>query len=160
MSNRRKIKNNKNNDKVNNPMMDWLKNKNISTTLVIKFGVNHSTMYVDFGTKKDMEDFINRVKKHQLPEEFFDGFFKELPKELSEKLNEEISEMLTEEVFEEIANKLNEELTDELREEISKMLREKVLKSFREEVIEEFYEGIEIFKPYLENNKIGLIRIF
>ena len=170
MSNRRKIKNNKtknhqmNNDKLNKSMMDLLKNKNISTTLVTKFSINHSTMVVDFGNKKDMEDYINKVKKHQLPKEFFDGFFdrffREPPKELSENLNEGISEVLTEEVFEEIANNLNEELTDELREEISKKLREKVLKDFREEVIEDFYEGIEIFKPYLENNKIGLIRIF
>ena len=165
MSNRRKIKNNNknhqmNNDKVNKSMMDWLKNKNISTTLVTKFGLNHSTMYVDFGNKKDMEDYINKVKKHQLPEEFFDRLFKEPPKELSEKLNEEISNAITEEVIDEIANKLNEEPTDELREEIYEVFRKKVLEDFREEVIEEFYEGIEIFKPYLENNKIGLIRIF
>lgn len=149
-----------NNDKVNKSMMDWLKNKNISTTLVTKFGLNHSTMYVDFGNKKDMEDYINKVKKHQLPEEFFDRLFKEPPKELSEKLNEEISNAITEEVIDEIANKLNEEPTDELREEIYEVFRKKVLEDFREEVIEEFYEGIEIFKPYLENNKIGLIRIF
>ena len=101
-----------NNDKVNNPMMDFLKKVNISTTLVTKLTKNSGPMVVDFGTKKDMEDYINKVKKHQLPEEFFDEIIKELPKELREKL------------------------------------------------IEEFYEGIEIFKPYLENNKFGLIRIF
>ena len=165
MSNRRKIKNNKtkkqpmNNDKVNNSMMDFLKKVNISTTLVIKLNKNSGPIVVDFGNKKDMEDHINKVKKHQLPEEFFDEIIKEPPKELREKLNKDISEVLTEEFFEEIANKLNEKLTDKLREKISKMLRKKVDEELREKLIEEFYEGIEIFKPYLENNKFGLIRI-
>ena len=149
-----------NNGKVNNSMMDFLKKVNISTTLVTKLNKNSGPIVVDFGTKKDMEDYINKIKKHQLPEEFFDEIIKEPPKELREKLNKDISEVLTEEFFEEIANKLNEKLTDKLREKISKTLRKKVDEDLREKLIEEFYEGIEIFKPYLENNKFGLIRIF
>ena len=143
-----------NNDKVNNPMMDFLKKVNISTTLVTKLTKNSGPMVVDFGTKKDMEDYINKVKKHQLPKEFFDRFIKE------KELNEDISKELTEEFFKKCAKELNEELNDELREKISKMLRKKVDEDLREKLIEEFYEGIEIFKPYLENNKFGLIRIF
>ena len=66
MSNRRKIKNNKNNknnDKVNNPTVDVLKNFNLPTTLMIKLNKNSGPMYVDFGTKKDMEDYINLFNK-------------------------------------------------------------------------------------------------
>ena len=98
MSNRRKIKNNKtkNNDKVNNPIVDCLKNFNLQTTLMIKPNKDDGEMILDFGTKKDMEDYINLVKKHQLGEDF----------------------------------------------------------------PEEYYEEIELFKFYLENNKLGLIRIF
>ena len=101
MSNRRKIKNNNknhkmNNDKVNNPIVDALKNCNLPTTLMIKPNKDNGAMIIDFGTKKDMEDYINRVKKHQLGED----------------------------------------------------------------VPEEYYEEIELFKFYLENNKIRRIRIF
>lgn len=102
MSNRRKIKNTKtknhkmNNDKVNNPIVDALKNFNLPTTLMIKPNKDDGAMILDFGTKKDMEDYINLVKKHQLGEDF----------------------------------------------------------------PEEYYEEIELFKFYLENNKIRRIRIF
>ena len=142
MSNRRKIKNNKtnnhqmNNGKVNKTIVDCLKKVNISTTLVTKLNKNSGPMVVDFGTKKDMEDYINKVKKHQLPEELFEEIYEKIFNESAKELSEE----------------LNEELDEEILEEIRKELREKVR--------EEFYEGIEIFKPYLENNKIGLIRIF
>ena len=142
MSNTKKIKNNKTNkqpiniNKVNNSMMDFLKKVNISTTLVTKLNKNSGPMVVDFGTKKDMEDYINKVKKHQLPEELFEEIYEKIFKESAKELSEE----------------LNEELDEEILEEIRKELREKVR--------EEFYEGIEIFKPYLENNKFGLIRIF
>ena len=138
MSNRRKIKNNKtkNINKVNNPIVECLKKVNISTTLVTKLNKNSGPMVVDFGTKKDMEDYINKVKNHQLPEELFEEIYEKIFKESAKELSEE----------------LNEELDKEILEEIRKDIREKIR--------EEFYEGIEIFKPYLENNKIGLIRIF
>ena len=78
MSNRRKIKNNKNNDKVNNPIVDALKNCNLPTTLMMKLNKYVGAMVVDFGTKKDMEDYINKVKKHQLGEDFPEEYSEEI----------------------------------------------------------------------------------
>ena len=83
MSNRRKIKNHNknhqmNNDKVNNPIVDALKNCNLPTTLMIKLNKYGGAMVVDFGTKKDMEDYINKVKKHQLGEDFPEEYSEEV----------------------------------------------------------------------------------
>ena len=84
MSNRRKIKNNKtknnkmNNDKVNNPIVDTLKNFNLPTTLMVKLNKDDGAIIIDFGTKKDMEDYINRVKKHQLDEDFHEEYYEEI----------------------------------------------------------------------------------
>ena len=74
MSNRRKIKNHNknhqmNNDKVNNPIVDALKNCNLPTTLMIKLNKYGGAMVVDFGTKKYMENYNKKKKKHQLGED-------------------------------------------------------------------------------------------